>query len=515
MSNSIRCGWASQSEHKSVNGTKGDQTGKEVKLGDWYSFGQEVVWRFKDRDLAERYANKIVDACRNDHIGYGQADRGTLYSRAKEVDFDLRKIKTNCNCDCSSLTACCLNAVGVKIDPYARTATLNGELKSTGKFTKLTGSDYTKTWKNLKVGDIINDPYHHVISVVGNCNGTNKTVKEHDDEKETVQIKDDKKITAENFDLGNVDINKLKYHVKNGYFTQDEMNDNARFVSAWLYQKYGWTINAISGILGNMCRESNINPGLWQSLKRNNMRGGYGLTQWTPASKYINWAKEKGYAYEKMESQLKRISWEVKNNKQWIKTSTYNFSFLEFTKKTDSPEYLSKAFVYCYERPGIVKEEERTKWARYYYDKLSNPKFWGKAYYKESSDNHTIDTVPLEEEETSDEQNDDGGYTGGETGKVYEDILKTPYNMKQLRDDEIDILKRLSYGDTVRIKHSWNKSKHYGYSAYGNKLTTYSRGYIIKSVKKNGYLIISPSQTTNYKIVVNPKYIEWRKQNDE
>ena len=71
----------------------------------------------------------------------------------------------------------------------------------------------------------------------------------------------------------------------NKYLSQGEMESNAKEIYTYLSDK-GWTLNAISGLLGNMQRESTINPGLWQSLKEGNYSGGYGLVQWTPASKY-------------------------------------------------------------------------------------------------------------------------------------------------------------------------------------------------------------------------------------
>ena len=80
----------------------------------------------------------------------------------------------------------------------------------------------------------------------------------------------------------------------NKYLSQGEMESNAKEIYTYLSDK-GWTLNAISGLLGNMQRESTINPGLWQSLKEGNYSGGYGLVQWTPATKYTNWAKANGY----------------------------------------------------------------------------------------------------------------------------------------------------------------------------------------------------------------------------
>lgn len=75
---SIKCGWASIDERGKIRGGKaGDQTGKEVKLGSWYYFGQTQVIRWKDRTKAKKYAKIIEALCNNPHIGYDQSERTT------------------------------------------------------------------------------------------------------------------------------------------------------------------------------------------------------------------------------------------------------------------------------------------------------------------------------------------------------------------------------------------------------------------------------------------------------
>lgn len=54
----------------------------------------------------------------------------------------------------------------------------------------------------------------------------------------------------------------------------------------------GFTSKAACGVIGNIERECGFNPGAWQTL--NNLNGGYGLVQWTPATKFINYAYDKG-----------------------------------------------------------------------------------------------------------------------------------------------------------------------------------------------------------------------------
>ena len=46
----VLCAWASANEYgKTTGGKAGDQTGKEVKCGNIYNFGQTRVYRCADR----------------------------------------------------------------------------------------------------------------------------------------------------------------------------------------------------------------------------------------------------------------------------------------------------------------------------------------------------------------------------------------------------------------------------------------------------------------------------------
>lgn len=159
----------------------------------------------------------------------------------------------------------------------------------------------------------------------------------------------------------------------NQYLEIDDMKINATYIAQYLLSK-GWTLEAVAGILGNMQTESTINPGLWEGRDSGNTSGGFGLVQWTPATKLINWANSNQLDYMDIDTQLKRILWEVENNggDQWYATSAYPESFEEFTQSTESPEYLASAFLKNYERAGVEKEEQRQSQARYWYTYLSN-----------------------------------------------------------------------------------------------------------------------------------------------
>lgn len=143
------------------------------------------------------------------------------------------------------------------------------------------------------------------------------------------------------------------------YLTYSQMKINAVYIYKSFKDK-GWTLNAISGMLGNMQRESTINPGIWQSNDVGNMDGGYGLVQWTPATKYINWLLP-GDDPSTMDNNISRIIFELEHNLQWISTESYPMSFEEFTQSTLRPEDLASAFLHNYERAGVAAEGERRR----------------------------------------------------------------------------------------------------------------------------------------------------------
>lgn len=155
----------------------------------------------------------------------------------------------------------------------------------------------------------------------------------------------------------------------NRYLTLEEMKVNAQYIMNYLTSR-GWSKNSVAGMLGNMQTESTINPGIWQNLDEGNLNLGFGLVQWTPASKYINWCNQRGLVPHEMDSNLSRIEWEVENNEQWISTSDYPLTFQQFKVSTQSPEYLAQAFLRNYERPANPNQPERSTQARYWFDNL-------------------------------------------------------------------------------------------------------------------------------------------------
>ena len=152
----------------------------------------------------------------------------------------------------------------------------------------------------------------------------------------------------------------------NRYLTIGEMQNNAQIIFTYLTNR-GWTVNAVAGLLGNMQKESTINPGIWQNLSPNPSLG-WGLVQWTPSTNFTDWATANGYANDDGDAQLKWIDEVTVSFGQWIPTAQYPESFGEFKGSTMSPEYLADCFLKNFERPAEIDQPERQRYARYWYD---------------------------------------------------------------------------------------------------------------------------------------------------
>ena len=161
----------------------------------------------------------------------------------------------------------------------------------------------------------------------------------------------------------------------NRWLSLEEMQINAKYI-AWYLLKRGWTLNAISGMLGNFQTESSINPGIWQNLAVD-VGPAFGLAQWDPFTKYTSWCEENGLDPAAMDSALMRIEWELANGEQYYATSAYPETFAEFKVSTKNPYYLGMAFLANYERPAEPNQPARGEQAEYWYTYLSEIDFSG------------------------------------------------------------------------------------------------------------------------------------------
>lgn len=168
---SVTIGHASLDENKKVKGgAAGDQTGKEVCTRTWYSKPWSCVIRPKDGAKAELIAKAMEQACANDKIGYDQGQRTTLYTQAKAVNWDISKVTTACECDCSSLVAVCVNAAGIAVSKDIYTGNEKTALANTGAFEVLMDSKYITMAKYLKRGDILLGSGHTAVVLTNGAN---------------------------------------------------------------------------------------------------------------------------------------------------------------------------------------------------------------------------------------------------------------------------------------------------------------------------------------------------------
>ena len=160
----VTIGHASLDENKNAKGgSSGDQTKKEVCTRSWYNKPWTSVIRPNKSAVAEKIAKAMEQACANDNIGYDQSQRTTLYARAKEVNWDLSKITSKCECDCSSLVAVCVNAAGIGVSKDIYTGNELSALKATGGFTVYTDKKHIGSSDYLKRGDILLGSGHTAV----------------------------------------------------------------------------------------------------------------------------------------------------------------------------------------------------------------------------------------------------------------------------------------------------------------------------------------------------------------
>lgn len=297
-----------------------------------------------------------INTCNKPNVGYSQT-----YRSQQSVDGITYY-------DCSSFIWYALKAGGFDLSGYPfTTATMGSILDSLG-FTKMPAE--STGWIS---GDIL---------VVRNTSRQHTEMVHHG--RFTMGAHTGKKPLAEQVSINDyetpIDYYTYLYRYQSGadinynwikgnrYLDETEMQNNA-YVFYSIMANKGWTINAISGALGNIEQESTINPGLWQNLTES-VNNGFGLVQWTPSTNYTNWADSHNYQHDDGDFQCKWIDEETVSSGQWISTSLYPMSFDEFKVSNEAPEMLASVFLKNFERAGVEVEETRRTNARKWYNYL-------------------------------------------------------------------------------------------------------------------------------------------------
>lgn len=162
----VLCAWASANEYgKTTGGKAGDQTGKEVKCGNIYNFGQTRVYRCADRKYAVKIGAAAKAIALNNNFGYCQGHRTTSYDALKNANWIVANVKTPVEIDCSMLGGCSVNVAYGKqlISSSVYSGNIGSALLATGLFKELKASKYLGKSEYIECGDIIVAPGKHVI----------------------------------------------------------------------------------------------------------------------------------------------------------------------------------------------------------------------------------------------------------------------------------------------------------------------------------------------------------------
>lgn len=175
----IKIGHASIDENRKIKGGQaGDQSAKELCIRSWYTTGWDCVLRPKSKELAEKSAQACEKGCANNNIGYDQNQRNTLNTQANKVNYDLSKIKTKCETDCSAFMTVCAIAGGANIDYRSNaptTSTMKTRFTENGDYELIIDSKYLTSDKYLKRGDILVKSGSHTVMALENGSGINSS----------------------------------------------------------------------------------------------------------------------------------------------------------------------------------------------------------------------------------------------------------------------------------------------------------------------------------------------------
>lgn len=156
-----------------------------------------------------------------------------------------------------------------------------------------------------------------------------------------------------NYSFGYEDIRKEDCISHDKYITsRDEMLVNAKYIYNY-FIKRGWTPQAICGMLGNMERESTLNPG----LEAYGSSTDFGLVQWSPGKDMRKWLNDHDFEDGDIEGQCLRIEKEFNNEiTQYSPNAIYAklATTADYKMSTLSPYYLACAFAWNYERSAVV-----------------------------------------------------------------------------------------------------------------------------------------------------------------
>lgn len=162
-----------------------------------------------------------------------------------------------------------------------------------------------------------------------------------------------------------------------------EQTDNAAEIWLILVDVNGWTEEAAAAVLGNMQHESYINPGQFEIGYNYSMLNGFGLGQWTPATKISNYVGSTNH--DAMADGAKQMNYLVSTPSQYTtdylnpdgSSNYYHESGLPYIDNMDdfshsiaSIDDLTKLWAICWEKPGS------TNYTRSIGERMDDAEYW-------------------------------------------------------------------------------------------------------------------------------------------
>ena len=262
-------------------------------------------------------------------------------------------------------------------------------------------------------------------------------------------------------------------------------------------KKYGINIQPrpLSAILGNCSHEGSFHTGMWEGLVVGRYDRGYGLFQWTPATKVIDYLEGKGIPIDSLSGQIERfINFEclVNPSQQWSQArSTLGNTFRSFLEDTTHEiNALVEDFMWGYENPNSATAAltERQNYANEYYSSVVVPIFGGE----------TTLEIPYPVEPDTDTPDSDLEEIPEQKENLYELLKETEYNLDRLTSKQIHYLKQRVLGDRVRVKSFCGVIK----NKYGTKCGLRHRFYRISEINQKGDFISNRGEH------IKPHYVD-------
>lgn len=278
--------------------------------------------------------------------------------------------------DCSSFVAHCINAAGGSVNPQMNTRSEHDELINAGfieiafNAPNMPGDIYYYDEGGGPNGHtfIIYDSTRYVHAA-----GTKGNPETGDQSQHIVDGFD----TAGEICFGTIPYSfgshtwhHMRYAPVLNWITGNKvLTDAERENNAYIIYRYfinaGYSLNAISALLGNMEYESYLCPDKWQNrLPPYGPNTGYGLIQWTPYTDYAN-----NYS-DAMTNHNRQLEWINSGDAQnYTPTHAYPISWTDFKTSNLAIDYLVRAYFYNRERG--TWDDSRVTFAQKWYDYFS------------------------------------------------------------------------------------------------------------------------------------------------